>query len=233
MKRYLAMMLVSLLGLFGFTTQANVMETEGGSSLPSSVSDFDTIKDLDVFFDKYDVNNEDRELLIEKLERGELWDSLTGKQPIEVRTELIQGDYVRIEKFEDGSISATGIESRKTGAGATLFTVDSCKRGSGNHYEVHHIGCRAYVDRGVLMMSFRFDRVTNPGALGRITRYYAYSTRGVLASFNNVRFDRFSPQVVRLSADIHIIFKGSPIQITGWIEAHLGYGTAAWTEDYL
>lgn len=53
---------------------------------------------------KYDVNDHTRALLLEKLEKGQLWDSVTANSPIS--TEELDSNTSKIT-YADGSIQST------------------------------------------------------------------------------------------------------------------------------
>ncbi|MGV9189172.1 hypothetical protein ACTOVN_05990 [Arcanobacterium canis] len=52
----------------------------------------DQVEELETFFDYYDVSLYDQKRLIEKLERGQLWDSMSGVAPQVVEENVISGE---------------------------------------------------------------------------------------------------------------------------------------------
>ncbi|WP_136024474.1 MULTISPECIES: hypothetical protein [unclassified Microbacterium] len=56
------------------------------------------------------VDPDTQDALVQKLEDGVLWDSMTGEAPVDVETEVRDGYTVTTEHFADGSVTETGQE---------------------------------------------------------------------------------------------------------------------------
>lgn len=54
-----------------------------------------------------------------------------------------------------------------------------------------------------------------------------------MSTMSNHRLEKFSDQVVRYSADWHLINKFFPVGYTSWVQVTLGNGLGAWTNHYL
>jgi hypothetical protein len=158
--------------------------------------------------------------LLEKLELGLGWDSLTpGAVPIAQDRATDGNTLIVTDRYADGSVA---VSSTSIPSGSSARTdepssrgVSQCASTGSSGYAWYWINCLADVDLGVIDMYFRFDyqNVNGPGL--DITNYYAYGHRRIGCSLSNFRFDRMSRTDVRLSTDFDFAFQGFPV---GWTD---------------
>lgn len=204
-------------------------EAAGSQNIDSSLSE-NELDELRAFLQMNHVPASDQDTLINKLEEGIPWDSLNNKSPVSVETIRTRTEERVISRFEDGSVSVSALSlPSESNNGTGLRSVSSCKLKSSSNYHANYTGCYGNVDFGIIQMGFHFDRETNPGALGRITRAYGMQHRCLGCTLSNHRLEKFSPQRVRYSADSSVLFKDSPLGTTAWMEVHHGYNLHVWT----
>lgn len=66
------------------------------------------------------VDADTQDALVQKIEDGVLWDSMTGDAPVDVETEVRDGYTVTTEHFADGSVTETGQEIGREATPAEL-----------------------------------------------------------------------------------------------------------------
>lgn len=184
------------------------------------------------FLTRNGVEEKTQNELLRKLDQGKPWDSFSGAQPVRSVKNVVNGVENVTKYYADGSVEVSSMDQAKSPAvsGApSLRSVGGCRLTSGSHYHANYEGCHANVDFGVVQMGFYFDRQTNPGVSGRITRYYGMHHRIIGGALSNHRFVKFNNQQVRYAADFSVAFKGFPAGWTAWMQANLGSGTSAWT----
>lgn len=137
-----------------------------------------------------------------------------------------------IARYADGSVTVATLTEpnnapHSPSSSMPSDSVSECTLTSGSNYHANYTGCLARVDKGAVMMGFHFDRETNPGGRGRITKYYGHHNRVIGGVFSNDRLEQFNPQTVRYSAEGSVVFKGFPAGTTAWVQVELGDGTDA------
>lgn len=226
LRRLLVTLSIASLALLPSVATAQTMPelpTESGSTTTSNTAE------LSAFLTQWGVSPETQRHLLEKYASGIPWDSMTGASPVVVEEQVGVRATTTIERYSDGSVVVTSIDNPQANENSLLRGVSSCRIAYSNHYEVKHVGCYGNVDYGAAQMGFHFDRVSNPGALARITNYYGMQHRIIGGALSNHRLEQFSPQRVRYSADFSFAFKGFPAGYTYWMEVHVGRGASAWT----
>ncbi|RTE49551.1 hypothetical protein [Actinobaculum sp. 352] len=195
------------------------------------VSSSDRIEDeLVSFFDRYGVPKTQQQGLIDKLNNGVAWDSMSGASPVTTETSRVGASDVTIERYADGSVVVSTIDAVPENPDDPMPAgISSCRLVSSSNYHANYKNCFANVEFGVWQMGFHFDRNTVKGRVGSITRYYGMTHRLIGGSLSNHRFTKFSSSRVRYSANLSVLFKGFPAGWTAWMEVRLGTGGAAWT----
>ncbi|QSB14196.1 hypothetical protein JQS43_22190 [Natronosporangium hydrolyticum] len=186
------------------------------------------------FFAQYGVDPGTADTLIESLEAGEAWDSLTGASPVSTEIQRQENQVVDISTYEDGSIAVSVVpdlhpEVSATSGHATPQSVSGCTLRSTPSID-YYDQCLARVDLGVIMMGFYMDfqRVYLQGA--QITRYWGHHHRVIGGALSSHRLEQWSPTQVRYSADVSLAFEGFPVGWTAWMQANVSM-THAWTTN--
>lgn len=179
-------------------------------------------QELTQFLNEHDVPQGDQEHLLQKLEDGEPWDSLSeGSDPVEVDTVTIGGVEQTVEYYEDGSVSSTTVDQPEEDAGET---VNPLLGGSVSNCSISGktaTGCYASQDHGVIQKGFHFDSHD-----GRITRAYGTQHRFIGGTLSNHRLDYMASNRVRYSSDVSVAFQGFPLGWTAWMEVSIINGRA-------
>lgn len=184
------------------------------------------------FFRENQVPRPAQMRLLHKLERGQAWDSMLGKQAVHTETFTHQGAQVTLERFADGSVSRSEVQDPTLAAPvgeASIMGITGCRTTSSSLYHANYVNCYANVDLGVVMMGFHFDRNTVRDMPGKITKYYSHTYRIIGGALHGFRYTKFNDQQVRLTADFSVAFKGFPAGWDAWMQVNLGRGTSVWT----
>lgn len=177
---------------------------------------------LEEFFWQYDISEADQVGLLDKLARGEVWDSLLGVEAVETQFESDMYFDRVIERYPDGSVHIGEIE--KSISGPAPKGISGCRLVSGSNYHSKFTGCKAKHEFGVIMQAFQFDKTTLKGAVGTIDRAYAQEDRCIGCTLAQDRFDVISPSQRRFSQRYSAIAEGFPVTWTLWIQANLRTG---------
>lgn len=237
----------------GFATGILALDVVGGSVAPSygveeknneishntvNLSDSDK-QQLNEFFDKAKIDSETRKNLTDKLESGEMWDSVSDTKPISSENFSDENFAYIKNTYADGSVSLVSVQSGSDTAEG-VSTLQSFHIGAkmtgcnnlpgGTVHEVRQEKCLVKNELGLIMMSFYIDRTVYPHSPGKITRYYGEDHRVIGGALSNYRLEQFSDQQVRYSADISVAFEGSPVGATLWTQVTLGIGESATVE---
>lgn len=162
-------------------------------------------EELRSFFDEYGVANSVADALIEALENGRPWLSLTETaEPVESRTYVDKGFDVTVETFADGSIVARKTQTAGPApntlsrAGARVY---GCQVTRAPGYAQYSRNCVADNNWGVIRMYFNFNWEHIKHSPPKITRYWNYQYHIVIGSLSNHRWVKNSNQDVRYVAD--------------------------------
>lgn len=226
--------ILSCVALSPLMATANAVENPQSSGEASNAElDAGVEAELGQFWDSYNVPSEQQKNLLEKLENGVRWDSF-GKnaEPVLSEEQDSAAESVTVNRFADGSISVESI-SKPTGLneGISTRSVKDCRVVSGNNGTQRQTGCHAQVNLGVISMGFYFDKITSPGALGRVTNQYGEHNHIIGGALGNHRLQKFNDQTVRYSADFDVAFRGFPVGWTAWMQVNLGQGNYAYTTN--
>lgn len=192
-------------------------------------------KELNAFFEEARIPADTQEKLLEKLNNGELWDSMKGSEAISAEEVNEHGFSKTIYRFEDGSAVITSVQNplQTINANTDLQNgVSECQVASSSHYHISHYDCLAKVSMGVASLSFRFDRTTGSGAQATLDGYRSPAHFIVGGSITNGRFQKVSNHQVRYYVEYVSESNELPAQGTMGIDLKLGLGTDA-TVDWV
>lgn len=199
----------------------------------------DDIKSLKEFFKTYKVSKDTQYLLIDKLNKGELWDSLKGQEPVSVSEIEVRKDVVEtIATYNDGSIVVSGFEPDITEEVAVVspFAVDPGTVTGGSGY-TNHKGAKVYVYVGVANAHFYSDFTLVNGGNDYISSVYDYKIVGIggAATYNNLAITKKTESLDgKASAKLDftwIAFNGST-SATCWLRLNVGGDTYGSTYSY-
>lgn len=190
---------------------------------------------LESYFQEFDIAEQDRRKITEKIAAGDLPDaSNPEKRPVAVTTRDIDGVRVTVEEFADGSVAGAEISipedpAAHSGSVAVPAKVSQCRHKKGGAHAAYWSNCRARVITPFITMSFNFNYESVRSKGSRITRYSNPSYRSFGNSLRGVKFARQSKSKVRLTGTSSINFNGVTIsEGTVWMQANVR-GSKAWT----
>lgn len=168
---------------------------------------------------EYDVPRSQADQLVNKLKKGEAWDSFKETaQPISTAEFNNGSEEGTIERYEDGSIivSTLDIPTEVNESTAQPFGISQCNM-------ISVVGattatnCQASRNYLVMDMSFRFDFFVS-GTYGQITKYYSPVIGGIGFSYDPPTFEQPRLSTVRMSTNFSLFFDGFPVGNTAWIQ---------------
>lgn len=189
--------------------------------------------ELYAFWDRYGVPTGAQRKLMEKLERGEIWDSLTSGAAHTTRTYRSDGERVVVSKFTDGSISVasvsdTALSEETPSTSVSPRGVSECSY-SGGSYWYSYTNCKAEVNWGLFWMGFRFD-YSGSYSSSSIGRHWGHFS-GIVApggSVTNKFLEPYSANDVRAYGDFACVLFGQTTYSMGVTTS----GRSAWTTEY-
>lgn len=267
MKKIVAGLMVPVLAL-SLTTGIESAEASKKTSKQNNVeinSTMTKIPEKDVlaiqeFFNKYNVDLTTQNDLLNKLEKGEVWDSLKeNTQPINIiESSDEEGNKEQIEVYEDGSISVTTIapeivetfdepfeqpllETPTSGSGTGLIQPMDVHIGtgtvtSGSGYRAYkHVQVRKSI--GIADAHFYADFTLVQGGMDFIQRVYDYKLvgQGGSANFNSLRIVRAKEtQDYKASAklDFTFVLVNGAGSTSCWLKLFVGKDTYSSAYSY-
>lgn len=194
----------------GLTAEASELEsTNPGIEQQVEVSDREYIENA---LRSNGLSEDTIDSLLNKLDNGELWDSLKGVNPISEQTTTNENGVSKtIRTYADGSITITEV-----GGGAVTEVVENSDGNmispasvtggtvtSGSGYRIVR-GATVKDSNIVITMSYRVDYEQWSGGRGKINRVYLPSVKVVPGSFSNVKFGSISTTQKYLQADVSV-----------------------------
>lgn len=114
--------------------------------------------------------------LLDRLEAGEVWDSLTGAHPIAVETEEIDGRLHVTRIYEDGSRSQTVTQLPRARPGMGISSATACTTPLGPYpYGWNFTNCRVDLNVALIRMNYYIDGRTR----GNTSAYPPLVTRAL------------------------------------------------------
>ena len=211
-------------------TLANFQFAHGeASNFPQQANTTSTYNHVEVerFLSKYGVTRETQASLFEKLEKGEIWDSMRGVEAVnEVRINRLE----TLSTYPDGSVAVFSIYDGTEGLGATppsmaLQSVSECSF-SGSHYAMYWKNCLAKWSYGTTSYTLRFNYRHDQGSWG-ISDYWKPLYRSFDGSITNTNIVRYSDTLVTYYADYSGNHGGSH-RVKNNLRVHK---SQAWTEN--
>ncbi|MDR3597842.1 hypothetical protein [Clostridium sp.] len=195
MKFLMGAVAISVLSTTSITTTAFASDLSGtkdkeitsSSGIKLNLTE-ENKESLDNWLSQYNVDSNTKALLLEKLEKGQLWDSVTSSSPI--KTEKLDENTSK-NTYADGSISITGVTdgsvkstSSKKGD-ISLDDVDGGKTESGSGY-VNHTYSKVSEDLGLINAYFYADYTFVQGGDDYIDDAYDEYVHSNVISISNV-----------------------------------------------
>lgn len=189
--------------------------------------------ELYAFWDRYGVPTGAQRKLMEKLERGDIWDSLTAGATHTTRAYRSEGQRIVVNKFADGSISVasvsdTALSQETPSTSVSPMSVSQCSY-SGGSYWYSYTNCKAEENWGLFWMGFRFD-YSGSYSSSSIGRYWGQYS-GIIVpggSVSNKYLERSSAKDVRAYGDFACALFGQTTYSMGVTTS----GRSAWTTEY-
>lgn len=127
------------------------------------------------FMTMFDVPKAKQELLIDDLERGEIWDSFSGSvDPVSTSRKTTQGQVWTVDRFPDGSVVAQSIEQAPLKPGGVQpMGVNDCGYTSGKFG--NYSNCNIYYWVGVVSLNFKANFSIVSGGYDRITLAWSFT----------------------------------------------------------
>ncbi len=195
--------LLLAIGLTACAPEASAPETEDQSA-PAAASDLTPKQEQKVRTElaKYGTDAETEDELIEKLKDGELWDSVSGSEPISEDVVRVDGLDYSVSRWDDGSLFAAGVasgEGELTAVGEEAPEADAdavpADLGPGitrctpqaSVGTLPYVNCLITFSGAVYGGSFRADFTVDygsgfPGRIERVAEADYFSVAGVVAS---------------------------------------------------
>lgn len=147
---------VALVAGFGSAASGSEVRLAGGMELSD-----DNASQLAAFFDRYGVPMATQEYLLDKLERGVPWDSLSeGVEPVSTDSRTVGGMDEMIHTYGDGSIGVTSVEAPgetpEQGTITPMAGISGCTATSSGVTR-YRKNCTVKHAAGLITMSFTAD----------------------------------------------------------------------------
>jgi len=237
--------LVVAIGVGGNNDVANAKEITNESVIAVEKSHYslpsEDVQSLKEFLSAYNVEETTQKNLIDKLERGEIWDSITGQEPVSTYEITKENDAVEtISTFADGSIVVSTIEPTivevvpASEVNVNPLAVDPGTITSGSGYKSFK-KAKAYVYSGIANAHFYADFTIVNGGNDYITRVYDYKIVGIGggATYDDLRIVRPTENLSgKASAKLdftYVAFNGAG-STTCWLK--LFVGNDSYSTDY-
>lgn len=231
---FAATIAVALMGTLAPTVASASVPQPAAAVRSVEVLDDSQRAELVSFFEENGVTAEVQQSLLQKLESGEVWLSLTeGAVPVSEAV-TVEGDLeVTRSTYADGSVAVQGV-SAAAGEVVTPASpgqiapraVRACSY-SGSTYGGYWKNCVADVNLGVVRMQFNFDYENVQGSGAKITRYWNQSHHVVGGAMTNHRLVKMSNTDVRYNADFSVAFSGFPVGWTAYMGVRINGSTAS------
>lgn len=227
----------AILAMTAFISAAGLMfgPVAGASAdeapvVPLSQTEEQQIRDL---LTKYDVPAADQDVLVEKTLDGVLWDvNSSGTVPSSTEKAVIDGFNYTIERFADGSVSATGLEIpvEAPSARAQVLSIVGCTYTTGSGYS-NASGCQVdgvwgpviigATDVAYTLVQGGPDQITNAGVpFQQCLPPVACSTPALVVSELT---EGMSPANIRWQSDVTSTMGGS---WNNWVDLSVGNDSA-------
>lgn len=185
-------------------------------------------REVERFLARYGVSPEVQTRLIEKLDRGELWDSILGVTPT---SEVRLNENEILSTYPDGSVAVfsihDGSQDRFSGFRPSIVTQDVSKCSfSGSHYAMYWNNCLAKWSYSFTTYTLRFNYTHNQGGW-RITDYWEPMFKSSNGNVSNTHVVRYSDTHVTYYADFSGKDGGS-YRVKNDLKVHK---SSAWTEN--
>ncbi|WP_277212173.1 hypothetical protein [Isoptericola croceus] len=154
----------------GLSVLALALSAAPASAAPEELSDSDH-EELTQFFDENGVSLAVQDELFEKLERGEMWDSMSEMEPESTTRESVANVVKITSVFADGSISVEEVEkpSKPISGEIGPLGVGSCQSSSTGSGYANRYDCRASASTGIMTMGFYISYTLVQGGYDQIT----------------------------------------------------------------
>jgi hypothetical protein len=116
------------------------------------------------FMSTYGVPAETQELLFDKLDAGEQWDSLSGADPVSTRSISTSSAVENVDVYPDGSVSVTAVDTAQVGR-----TVSGCVTSGAGTVNRTLSNCTVRASAGLVTMAFYADYRYSYNSLSNIT----------------------------------------------------------------
>lgn len=163
---------------------------------------------------------------MERLNRGEVWDSMKGIEPI---SEIQTADGKITSTYPDGSVAVfsinNGFENSLQGFSMTPQEVSECNY-IGGHYASYWKNCKATWSYGLATYTLRFNYTYDQGGW-RIMDYWEPLYRTYNGTVSNTNVVRYSYTLVTYYAD-YSSANGGSYRVKNDLKVHKA---SAWTEN--
>lgn len=200
--------------------------------------------EIDSELAQYGVPRATREILIQKLENGQDWDSVSGAAPVHVETEknAATREIITVDHFADGSIAVSttsDLEAVKRAAEAaassstpiiTPRAITGCSFTS-NSYGGYWKGCKAERNWITMALGFHFDYSNLKDRGARIDNQYGIYKRAIQGYWDGDAFSNPNPATVRLTSHRYAEVGGISAQTTSWVQVRVAGNNATQTSS--
>lgn len=129
---------------------------------------------LTEFFDKFNVSSVERASLMHAFYTGKTWQSMDGSSnPTSTETTTSNGVEWTVERFDDGSVRASGIGSNSTSGSVTVRGVNNCGYSAGKTGNFQ--SCYIYYWVGLVSSGFYANFTINASGYDKITSVWGGS----------------------------------------------------------
>ncbi|QDW62315.1 hypothetical protein [Oerskovia sp. KBS0722] len=115
------------------------------------------IASLSTFLSENGVPEGTRASLLQKLAAGEMWDSMSGDEPVSVTESTTAVDRRTVSTYEDGSVVVDTIQLPTPAPGhgtITAFDVKNCRSSASGSGYTNYYDCQAASSTGIMTMGF-------------------------------------------------------------------------------
>jgi hypothetical protein len=194
-------------------------------AVPAPANAAVTEQDISQKLTSYGVSQSTSQILIQKLQAGEIWESLDENAvPISTNSIRINGFDETIDTFSDGSIGVT--KSEVPTSALSRASLSKCQTSSGTGY-VNYSNCLVVRDAIVFLMAFTTDFSIHPGPYNdTISRVYNPYFGSCFIGCSELTLNlnqKIESATSPANARLQMTFEPMPLQATTvWVDLQVG-----------
>lgn len=146
-------------------------------------------RDLVQWWAEYNVPQDAQDTLLGALDRGELWDAMSGVDPVDVKTRHLATESETVSRYPDGSIVVSTVSAPSDPfaepLGITPLSVGDCQSSQIGSGYANRYDCKAVSQSGIVTMGFYISYTLVQGGYDQITEVhsgYAHAETGTVTS---------------------------------------------------